>query len=417
MTGTDCLGAFGRARTILKIGFLPLFLAVVFAGGLTLNDVTAKTSDSVLAATAMDHFKKAGKRRKGENLFRMTLVIDQILAEHPKSITALRLRKNKFKDVDLEDIRETADEWAEDNPEKADKIRAAYEAGAVSDEGSKAAPKKRKSISKPRKTPSVTPTKKEEPVVAKAPVAIPKAPERIVKYTQKDIIRMLKDSTVLILVMKTHKGKLRVSSMGSGFFINNNQIMTNAHVVRGAEQIVLASRRMGIGVGTIYRVGMTSKGLGVDAAIVNAAGIKPVKTLPFALSVIEGDNVAIGGFPGIIRDTDQKFSRLLHFIDERVVPSKDDVPSPRFSFGAIEGIFINRKGNEDIQHGVETTGGNSGSPIVNSCGHVVGLHYSGVSQKRDNSKFNYAHSYREVEKFLKNNRVSYERAQAECDQG
>jgi len=406
------------SQTSFTKGLSVLVLAGLFAFAMPAEKAEAKTSDSVLAATAIEHFKKGEKSRKGENFFRMTLVVDQILKNHPKSITALRLRKNKFKGIDLDEVRDVADEWADDNPSKAKKIRAAYASGGNKAEKGSVAHAKKKNPVKPKKAePVIAATPKEEPVAPKKPDVAPVAAERIVKYTQKDIIRMLKDSTVLILVMKTHKGKLQVSSMGSGFFINDRQIMTNAHVVRGAEQIVLASRKLGIGVGTVYRVGMTSKGLGVDAAIVNATGIKPLKTLPFALSVIEGDNVAIGGFPGIIRNTDQKFARLLHFIDERVVPSKDDVPSPRFSFGAVEGIFINRKGNEDIQHGVETTGGNSGSPIVNSCGHVVGLHYSGVSLKKDNSKFNYAHSYREVEKFLKNNRVTYDLAQSECDQG
>ncbi|MCG8492653.1 MAG: serine protease [Sneathiellales bacterium] len=406
-----------KKRPAFATGLFAIALAGFLLSGLSSEYAEAKTSDSVLAATAMEHYKNAEKRRKGENFFRMTLVVDQILANHPKSITALRLRKNKFKGVDLEEVREIADEWADDNPSKAKKIKAAFTSGGGAVDEDNKAPKERKPSPKPKKAEPAAPAAKEEPVVAKKPDLQPVGPERTVKYTQKDVIRMLKDSTVLILVMKTNKGKLQVSSMGSGFFINDSQIMTNAHVVRGAEQIVLASRKMGIGVGTVYRVGMTSKGLGVDAAIINATGIKPLKTLPFARSVIEGDNVAIGGFPGIIRNTDRTFARLLHFIDERVVPSKEDVPSPRFSFGAIEGIFINQKGNEDIQHGVETTGGNSGSPIVNSCGHVVGLHYSGVSLKRDNSKFNYAHSHREVEKFLKNNRVPYERAQAECDQG
>ena len=109
--------------------------------------------------------------------------------------------------------------------------------------------------------------------------------------------------------------------------------------------------------------------------------------------------------------------KLMHFINERVIPSREDVPPARFSFGTVEGVFKNRHGKEDIQHGVETTGGNSGSPLVNSCGQVIGLHYSGISRKRDNSKFNYGHSFREIAKFLRANRIPFSTAASECDQG
>ena len=83
----------------------------------------------------------------------------------------------------------------------------------------------------------------------------------------------------------------------------------------------------------------------------------------------------------------------------------------------------NSTGLENIQEGVETTGGNSGSPLVNACGQVVALHYEGTQaevQKTgdkfvvDASKFNYAISFREVLKFLRDADIPYQAASLAC---
>jgi len=78
-------------------------------------------------------------------------------------------------------------------------------------------------------------------------------------------------------------------------------------------------------------------------------------------------------------------------------------------------IVDNASGLENVQEGVDTAGGNSGSPLVNQCGDVVALRYSGsvaevkVSGKDatvDTSKYNFAISDREVTKFLKDAGIS-----------
>ncbi|MEH6628947.1 MAG: serine protease [Motiliproteus sp.] len=422
----DTINKTAVMRRLFSGWFLVVLIVTSLISWAPLTDARSKSSDAVMAARVMSLYNNATEGNQGEDYYHIVLLVDEILKKHPKSITALRFRSNKYKGIDINNVRKIAGEWIVDNPEKA-KILYAYFKGLETEEKNKPKLRARPSATKDRTSADSTASlnskgmsfqqKNPMEILTTKPSIKANDPARKIKYTQQDIIKHLKDTTVLVLIMNRRKGKLRVVGHGSGFFINKDQILTNAHVVRGANQIVVASRNMGIGVGSVAAIGMTSKGLGIDAAVVDVRGIVPNRYLTFAHSVMEGDNVAIGGYPSVIASTDRNYIRLLHFIDEQVVPSTDDVPSTRFSFGAVEAIFINRKGNEDLQHGVETTGGNSGSPIVNSCGHVVGLHYTGVSKKEDNSKFNYAHTFREVEKFLKNNGISYSYAESECDQG
>jgi len=372
----------------------------------------ASTSDTVLAAKATELYREARGTGDGRRYFEAQLVLDLILVDHPHSMTALRIKKNRLAGVNVEEVRTQARRWSQVHPGAAEQMRAAFDR-------SESPPGQSPGSRAPAPTPSPPAPVQQFTQTQVPPQVLPPAEptDRPRKFTRSDLVQTLKDTTVLILVMNTVEGRLRVVGSGSGFFINQEHILTNAHVVRNAQQLVIASEVLGVGTGTVLAVGQTSQGLGVDAAIIEAAGLRPKSFLTFAHGLLEGDNVAVGGYPGVIRQTDRKLTRLIHFIDERVVPGREDVPSPRFSFGAVEAIFTNPRGNEDIQHGLETTGGNSGSPIVNSCGQVVGLHYSGLSLERDNSKFNYAHSYREVEKFLRSNRIPFSRAEFRCDQG
>ena len=52
------------------------------------------------------------------------------------------------------------------------------------------------------------------------------------------------------------------------------------------------------------------------------------------------------------------------------------MPNVKFDFGFVQSVFVNADtGIENLQNGVNTSGGNSGSPIVNRCGAIVAQHY------------------------------------------
>jgi hypothetical protein len=140
--------------------------------------------------------------------------------------------------------------------------------------------------------------------------------------------------------------------------------------------------------------------------------------------VKEGEDIAIAGFPYRALKSDRGFMQFLELIDRNQLPTASQIPNTKYAFGVVQSVFVNNSsGLENIQEGVETSGGNSGSPLVNACGEFVALHYSGsVAEVKltgneatvDTSKYNYAISFREVLKFLRDAGVTYQAAASPC---
>ncbi|MBS9478192.1 trypsin-like peptidase domain-containing protein [Ancylobacter sp. VKM B-3255] len=232
-----------------------------------------------------------------------------------------------------------------------------------------------------------------------------------------EIASLIKDSIVAVYDPAS-------DSWGTGFLMGPSYILTNAHVVMGAKRLVIASRRYGVRAANVVGIGMTDKGVGIDAAVLETVNWTADRHLSFNPMVREGEPVAIGGFPGRASQVDRSSERFFEIISQNRIPGMDDIPAPKFDFGHVQSVFVDsRTGLRNIQEGLETSGGNSGSPVTNACGDVVGLHYAGsqavlkVAGGRasgDTSKFNYAIASDEVLKFLNSINIRHSAAPAPC---
>lgn len=236
------------------------------------------------------------------------------------------------------------------------------------------------------------------------------------KLSRSDMVERMRENVVLI-----YDGD---GGMGTGFFISPTHVLTNTHVVADTNKVVLVNKTIRVQGGIVKFRGMTRDGTGIDAAIVEVMNYRHPTYMGFASDVKEGEDIAIAGYPGRALNVDRGFRQFLELIGRNQLPTVSQIPNTKFAFGVVQSVFTdNKSGLENIQEGVETTGGNSGSPLVNECGEVVALHYSGlIGQVKvsgnqatvDTSKYNFAISFREVLKFLRDAGISYQASGGPC---
>ena len=166
--------------------------------------------------------------------------------------------------------------------------------------------------------------------------------------------------TLGIVVNAQEQGKITLS--GTGFAISENLIVTNHHVVNGAEIIYV--RGINGDLGKRVKCKVLSSSEFYDIAILEITDVnEKISNIPYGIDTIYnvGEDIYIIGFPRLFFYTDdvqQTFSRRSlsagtgydNFKNNGIIPDET-----RFVFDA------------SIQNG------NSGSPIFNKFGDIIGV--------------------------------------------
>ncbi len=182
-----------------------------------------------------------------------------------------------------------------------------------------------------------------------------------------DLLGLLEAQTVLVLA-ETPEG----AGNGSGFFVGPDLIVTNHHVVQGAVRIFVANESLG----QLYRADiLTQSGpletTGTDFALLRVQGInRPFFKLRSANTTMKLQRVVTAGYPGAITETDPVFGALLSG-DPTAIPSmsvSQGIVNTEQNFGGLANVLI---------HTARISPGNSGGPLVDACGRVVGVNTFG----------------------------------------
>jgi serine protease Do len=164
-------------------------------------------------------------------------------------------------------------------------------------------------------------------------------------------------ATVLVLVMEP------TPMMGSGFFVTPDIVVTNHHVIGSASQVAVVGK--GLGHLVLGKVIAATAEDGKDYAVIRLEKMNAaIRPLPLCGTVRKTDKVETWGFPGLISRDDPKFQRLMD-------GDLSAVPEAVYSEGVVN--VVHDTTPPEILHTAVISPGNSGGPLVNASGCVVGI--------------------------------------------
>ncbi len=209
------------------------------------------------------------------------------------------------------------------------------------------------------------------------------------------VAEKLEQATVLILGAKNGG-----TSMGSGFFITPSHIMTNAHVVKGCTSVFFTNKKLGAV--QKARIAMFTEKNGQDFAVLHTAS--PCDITPLVLLddlVSRTQKVSAWGFPGAVTDDDPKLNALFN-------GDKTAAPEVVYSDGTVN--VIQDGVPPLIVHSATVSQGNSGGPLVDEQGRVVGINTFIKMDKQSYRQSSLSIPSTTICKFLTENGIPYTQA-------
>jgi S1-C subfamily serine protease len=172
------------------------------------------------------------------------------------------------------------------------------------------------------------------------------------------------DRSVLLIVTQRGDGQRGVG-IGTGFAIAPDLVVTNRHVIEGAAQVYAANRALGRPTQAQIVAQTVDQEPGrPDFALLRLPG---AQLSPIAITT-EVDRlvpVVAAGFPGFVLGEDDDFRRLLG-------GEAGAIPRAHLTSGEVSSLQPLR-GNTVIIHTAAINRGNSGGPLADRCGRVVGI--------------------------------------------
>ena len=191
---------------------------------------------------------------------------------------------------------------------------------------------------------------------------------------RQSIARLMENATVYVLV--DQGGSV---SMGSGFVVADGYIMTNAHVVEEAQgnTILIMNSVQEPTPAKIVKMDY-SEAKESDFALLKYTPGARLPILSFNLQPKRMDRVSAWGFPFLITKFDQSIDSILE-------GELKTTPPVVFTEGVLS-TLVEKNGRRTIIHTASIASGNSGGPLINSKGEVIGIN-TWISKDEDEGAY------------------------------
>ncbi|MCW3849469.1 serine protease [Sphingomonas sp. LB-2] len=221
---------------------------------------------------------------------------------------------------------------------------------------------------------------------------------------QADDISASQRGVVRIVVIAVVGDEVVGFSHGSGFAVGPNRIVTNAHVVE------LASRYPdNVVIGVVPSEGSKSfQGRlvkidpGRDLALIDFTGVRLPPLTLFKGTPGEGDSLVALGYPGNVDVATAQSAK------DFITPM-----SPVRSQGGFAGMRT-VQGTAMLLHTANIARGNSGGPLLDRCGRVLGVNALVTNGEQGDSNFALAVSQSELAAFLTEAKQSFQSVAVAC---
>lgn len=186
---------------------------------------------------------------------------------------------------------------------------------------------------------------------------------------------------------------------GTGFFVTPDFVVTNKHVVNSDNDKILVTNHA-LGRPAAGRVIAKGSANNEDFALIKVLlppGARATR-LQFARNVNKTDKVGAWGFPDLVGKNDPAYNRFLKGEDISAVPELS------YTEGVISAILP--RSPEIIVHTAPISPGNSGGPLVNEKGEVVGINTMITIDGASYRQASLALGNKDLLNFLKNNGIN-----------
>ncbi|MCF6231883.1 MAG: serine protease [Rhodobacteraceae bacterium] len=192
---------------------------------------------------------------------------------------------------------------------------------------------------------------------------LPPAPERVQVGGDTTLLSLIEARTVLILASGPNG-----SATGSGFSVAPGLIVTNFHVVEGAEQIWVAGAGLARPEAAVMikSLGPLEQAGGDFALLQISTASLPTYLVHMPAGSLKLTNVIAAGFPGDVLAVDEDFEAL-------TTGNVGAMPDLTVTDGTINTEQNMGPTTRVLMHSAPLSGGNSGGPLVDMCGRLLGV--------------------------------------------